>query len=119
MDHDQGYKLLFSHREMVADLLRGFVREDWVQGLDFTTLEKVVASFVADDLREREDDLIWRVRFREGWLYVYLLLEFQSTVERFMAVRVATYLGLLYQDLIRTGQLTDRGLLPPVLPIVL
>ncbi len=33
MDHDQSYKLLFSHPEMVADLLRGFVREDWVEHL--------------------------------------------------------------------------------------
>ena len=87
--------------------------------LDFASLEKVGSGYVSDDLREREDDLIWRVRFREGWLYVYLLLEFQSTVDRFMAVRILTYLGLLYQDLIRTGQLTARGLLPPVLPVVL
>jgi len=29
------------------------------------------------------------------------LLEFQSKVDRFMAVRVMTYLGLLYQDLVR------------------
>ena len=28
MNHDNGYKLLFSHAEMVADLLRGFVHED-------------------------------------------------------------------------------------------
>ena len=27
-EHDQSYKLLFSHREMVADPVRGFVRED-------------------------------------------------------------------------------------------
>lgn len=27
-DHDKGYKLLFSHAAMVADLLRGFVKED-------------------------------------------------------------------------------------------
>src|SRR6185503_17132957 len=40
-DHDNGYKMLFSHPEMVADLLRGFVREDWVKELDFSTLEKV------------------------------------------------------------------------------
>src|SRR3954447_6457016 len=119
MEHDPGYKLLFSHPEMVADLLRGFVRGDWVEHLDFASLERVGSSFVADDLREREDDLIWRVRFREDWLYVYLLLEFQSTVDRFMAVRIQTYLGLLYQDLIRTGKLTARGLLPPVLPVVL
>ncbi len=40
-EHDRSYKLLFSHREMVADLVRGFVREDWVAGLDFDTLERV------------------------------------------------------------------------------
>ncbi len=58
-DHDHAYKLLFSHPEMVADLLRGFVHEDWVGDLDFSTLEKVDASFVGDDLRFRESDLVW------------------------------------------------------------
>jgi predicted transposase/invertase (TIGR01784 family) len=118
-DHDHSYKLLFSHPEMVRDLLVGFVREEWVSNLDFDTLEKVSGTYVSDDLREREDDLIWRVRFGDRWLYVYLLLEFQSTVDRFMALRIMTYTGLLYQDLVRTKQLTERGLLPPVLPIVL
>lgn len=119
MDHDQSYKLLFSHAEMVADLLRGFVREDWVQQLDFDSLEKFNGSYVADDLREREDDVNWRVRWGREWLYVYLLIEFQSTVDRYMAVRILVYLGLLYQDLVRTGQLAGEGRLPPVLPIVL
>ncbi len=36
-DHDPSYKLLFSHRDLVADLIRGFVHEDWVAQLDFTT----------------------------------------------------------------------------------
>jgi predicted transposase/invertase (TIGR01784 family) len=119
MDHDHSYKLLFSHAERVADLLRGFVHEDWVAQLDFASLERHSASYVADDLREREDDVIWRVRFGEGWLYVYLLIEFQSKVDRFMAVRILAYLGLLYQDLIRAGQLSEDRRLPPVLPIVL
>src|SRR5690606_278712 len=110
---------LFSHPEMVADLLRGFVREDWVSDLDFSTLEKAGGSYVSDDLREREDDIIWRVRWKENWLYVYLLLEFQSTVDWFMAVRIMTYVGLLYQDLIKSGQVNKDELLPPVLPVVL
>jgi hypothetical protein len=29
VDHDAGYKRLFSHREMVADLLTGFVDQAW------------------------------------------------------------------------------------------
>ncbi len=119
MEHDAGYKDLFSHPEMVADLLLGFVHEPWVHELDFTTLEKVSGSYVSDDLRTREDDLVWRVRLRDGWLYVYLLLEFQSSVDQFMAVRMLTYLGLLYQDLIRRRELAPGGRLPPVVPIVL
>lgn len=122
-DHDNGYKMLFSHPEMVADLLRGFVREDWVRDLDFSTLEKLPASFVGKKMRKRESDVLWRLRWQGGdgdrWLYVYLLLEFQSTVDSFMAVRMMTYLGLLYEDLIRRGHLTPEGLLPPVLPLVL
>lgn len=117
--HDHSYKLLFSHPEMVRDLLTGFVKESWVSQLDFATLEKVSGSYVTDELRDREDDIIWRVRWGDDWLYVYLLLEFQSSVDRFMAVRIMSYLGLLYQDLIRQKALTPSGKLPPVLPVVL
>ena len=79
--HDSSYKLLFSHPAMVEDLLTGFVHEDWVAELDFATLEKVPGSYVSDDLRPRADDVVWRVRWREHWLYIYLLLEFQSDVD--------------------------------------
>ncbi len=118
-EHDNAYKFLFSHARMVEDLLKGFVREQWVGQLDFATLEKVNGSYVSDDLRGREDDVIWRVRWGEEWLYVYLLLEFQSSVDQWMAVRIMTYVGLLYQDLVRTGQIDSAAKLPPVLPVVL
>lgn len=119
-DHDNSYKLLFSHPEMVADLLRGFVPESWVAQLDFGTLEKMSGQYVAEELRDREDDLIWRVRWgADDWLYVYLLLEFQSDVDPYMAVRILAYVALLYQDLIRQKQVTAAGQLPPVLPLVL
>lgn len=118
--HDHGYKLLFSHPEMVEDLLRGFVRESWVGRLDFSTLERVPGSYVGDDLAERADDVVWRVRLGgDGWLYVYLLIEFQSAVDPFMALRMLAYVALLCQDLVRRGALTATGRLPPVLPIVL
>jgi len=50
---------------------------------------------------------------------LYLLIEFQSSVDRFMALRMMVYVGLLYQDLISQKQLGPDGLLPPVLPVVL
>jgi predicted transposase/invertase (TIGR01784 family) len=119
-EHDNGYKRLFSHPEMVADLLRGFVREEWVHDLDFSTLERVSGSYVTPELRGRESDVVWRVRWeRDRWLYVYLLIEFQSTVDPFMALRMMVYVGLLYQNLVQHRQLNRAGRLPPVLPLVL
>lgn len=118
-DHDHGYKRLFSHPEMVRDLLCGFVPADWVAQLDFTTLEKYPTEFIDDRLRHRRGDVIWRVRWGFEWLYVYLLLEFQSGVHPLMAARVFTYIDLLYQDLLRGRQLGLSRRLPSVLPIVL
>ncbi|MFP7755993.1 hypothetical protein ACLG6S_15330 [Thermodesulfobacteriota bacterium B35] len=43
-DHDHSYKQLFSHPELVRDLLEGFVREDWVADLALETLERVNGS---------------------------------------------------------------------------
>jgi hypothetical protein len=123
-EHDPGYKRLFSHPQTVEELLRGFLGEDWVRGLDFSTLERVDRSFVSDDLRARHGDLVWRLRWRSGtegggWLYLYLLLEFQSTSDHFMAVRLLTYVGLLLEQIIRAERLKPGDALPVVLPLVL
>ena len=113
MEHDHSYKLLFSHQHLMADLVQGFMTADWVTTVDVSTLELVSSSHMSDDLRARDDDLIWRVRRADGWLYIYLLLEFQSRVDQHMAVRIMAYVALLYQGLIRTGQLTPGRYIAP------
>ena len=115
LPHDAACKLLFSFPAMVRDLLAGFFPREWVEALDLSTLERWPESTVSDDLRQRHQDRVWRVRSRDRWLYVLVMLEFQSTVDRTMAVRILAYTALLYQDLLRTS--TDP--LPPVLPVVL
>ena len=119
--HDGAYKLLFSHPLMVRELLEGFVQEDWVRRLDFATLERVNGHYVADRLQQRSDDVVWRVRMADdgGWLYLYLLLEFQSRSDRWMALRLMNYVGLLWQELVRSRQLTADKRLPPVFPLVI
>jgi hypothetical protein len=139
--HDNAYKNMFSSPEAVKQLLSGFVREDWIERLDFSTLENINASYVTEDLKGRADDLVWRLRMRNPpppaapgastakpkrkarvkgeWLYVYLMLEFQSTNDRHMAVRLMTYIGLLYQRLIQNGEIGRSKKLPSVFPLVL
>lgn len=119
IDHDSSYKYLFSIPEMVRDLVLGFIPDEWLHSLDFSTLEKVSGSYVSDDFKQREDDVVWRVKVGGDWIYLYLLIEFQSTVDKYMALRMMVYIGLLYQDLIKQGATLASGQLPPVLPIVL
>ncbi len=117
---DPAYKRLFSRPRMVRDLLRGFAARNWSAELDLDSLTPLPASYVSHDLRQRHGDLVWRVRFKDDrWLYVVLLLEFQSAVDRSMAVRMLTYTALLYQKLISEGVLRERSGLPPVLPVVI
>ncbi|MEJ0036046.1 MAG: Rpn family recombination-promoting nuclease/putative transposase [Gammaproteobacteria bacterium] len=117
VDHDHSYKLLFSHPEMVRDLLEGFVCGEWIARLDLGTLERVSGAYVDDDLRARASDIVWRARCGER--YVYISIEFQSTVEQAMALRVFSYVILLYQELHREKKDCPDGRLPVVVPIVL
>lgn len=119
--HDGSYRRLFSHPQMVEALLRRYVAQEWVDQLDFETLQAVPGHYVSKRLEQRESDLVWRLKLRPGveWLYVYILLEFQSTADSFMAVRLLSYLTLLYEQLIDQKKLTRAKRLPPVLPIVL
>lgn len=125
-EHDKSHRLLFSHPAMIIELIRRFVGGEWIDRLDFSTLVKASERDVSPQLLRREKDLLWKLKIRPhepggsaGWFYVYLHLEFQSEPQRFMALRMLTYKVLLYEDLIRRGALTENGLLPPVLSLVL
>ena len=117
--HDEHYKRLFAFPRMVEDLLRGFVREDWLDAVDFATLAKLSTAYVGDDRRSRHGDAVWRVRHRDAWLHVLILLEFQSRDDPDMALRILEYTTLLYRELRRNRALESDGRRPPVLPVVL
>ena len=117
--HDPIYKRLFDSPRMVADLLRAVGHGDWLDEIDVATLEKLPGEHVGDHGQQRRGDAVWRVRFQNGWLYLLVMLEFQSVNDPRMALRNLEYTGLLYQELGRRGELSEPGSWPPVLPVVL
>jgi len=126
--HDGGYHLLFSFPRLVTDLLRGFIDEAWVEVLDFSTLERVNAKLHGGNLLRCDGDMVWRVKLKTGGhAYIFVVLEFQSNPDHWMAVRMAAAVLLLYLHLIRESQrpgadksdILAGGLLPPVFPLVL
>lgn len=118
--HDRSFRLLFGQPRLMEDLIRRFIGrgESWVDDLDFSTLERVGTAHVSDDLESRDGDVGWRVTFRDAPVAIYVLVEFQSEPQRFMALRKSVYQGLFFQHLLKQGGLTPEGLLPLVLSIV-
>ena len=55
----------------------------------------------------------------EDWAYLFVLIEFQSAADHLMALRVSTYVDVLYRGLWASRHLGASELLPPVLPVVL
>lgn len=113
--HDIRYKKLFSHPQLIKELLESFVHEDFVKDLDFSTLKRLDKSFITDDFKEKESDLIYSISFKGTSVYIFLLMEFQSSVDRFMALRFLRYICEFYQSL-------DKGnmqKLPAVFPLLL
>ena len=116
-------KLAFSFPSMVRALLR-LLPETLTAELDPRTLHRLPAAHVGPGLRRRRADMPWRIACRPTAGRpprppVLLAIEFQATVDRYMALRVETYTALLRQDLLREGHLAGPNReLPRVLPVV-
>ena len=128
MRYDECYKSIFSHRISVEHLLRfveGMIDDgpEWIAAFDPETLEPVPTERIDDTLHRHLSDLIWRVRLRDGgeddWAFLFVLIEFQSAVDHLMALRVRTYVDLLYRGLWAGRRFGTSDRLPPVLPVVL
>ncbi len=119
MIQDSSAKLMLSFTIVRTDLLQGFVNEPWLEHVDLSSIEPLETEYTNDRYVRRLNDMVWKLRKRDGTpLYVVVMMEFQSTVERFMAARMNMYVGLLFDSLIRSGQVQGRKL-PHVVPLVL
>jgi hypothetical protein len=119
-DHDALYRRLFDNPDMVRELLREFLAGSWLDDLDLEAMTRENATFNAATGDRRDGDMVWRIPRRNGGdTYLMLLLEFQSTSDRWMALRVLVYAGLLWQHLVNEKRLPPDGRLPPILPVVL
>ncbi|MFL6193155.1 MAG: Rpn family recombination-promoting nuclease/putative transposase, partial [Thermoanaerobaculia bacterium] len=118
--HDLSYRLFFAHRRMIQDLLREIVGEQWVERIDLASGERVDATFITPKHENRESDVIWQFRRKDGGepVYVYILLEFQSRPDPSMPVRLMGYVSLFYQRLMAGQPAAGWRKLPLVIPVV-
>jgi predicted transposase/invertase (TIGR01784 family) len=115
-DYDSAYKYLFSNKRIFHQFLTQFIDESFTRKIRLEDIEQVDRSFVSDEFLKRESDIIYKVKLEGREVYIYVLLEFQSTVDKSIPVWMLLYILQLYDQLIRNSR---RGKLPAVFPILL
>ena len=87
--YDKTLKELFSRPEIVRDFLKGFVDSNFINDIDFTRIEKKNTSYIAKTFKNKYTDLALKLNMTGGkCAYLYLVIEFQSTVDKLMPLRI-------------------------------
>lgn len=121
--HDTTYRFLLSSKKLFVELLRSFVNKGWVQAVDEEHVQEIPHSFVLQDFKRQEADLVYRVNLNGQDVVFYLLLEMQSSVDFRMPYRLLLYQVEIWRYLLQNEEdaLSNRKTfqLPPIVPIVL
>ncbi|KGK41299.1 transposase [Nitrincola sp. A-D6] len=121
--YDTAYKEVFSYPEFVQQLIEGFIPSEIASMMDFTSLELHSGNYITPLFENKYEDVVWSANVTwEGVtqpVYLYILLEFQSSNDFTMPIRLMHYVACFYDHLIKNKQVRPSEGLPPILPIVL
>ena len=115
--HDSLFRAVFSVPAEAAAFLRAYLPESVGAALRWSTVALQNTSFIDDELRNSESDLLFAIRRRSGapaWLYV--LVEHQSTPAHWMRWRLHQYCARIWE---RDRRRYPRARqLRPIVPLV-
>ncbi|NMO19621.1 transposase [Pyxidicoccus fallax] len=116
--HDLFVRYTFGHPERAAAELRAVLPAYVVSEVDWASLRRESGSVVDPELRGTESDLLFIARLHSGHpVLLYVLLEHQSTVDPWMALRMLRY---VVRQLERWRQEhPDSTVLPLIIPLVM
>jgi len=92
--HDVRLKELFKNKDAFISLLKDCVKADWVNDLDTDSLKLSNHSFILQDFKKKEADVVYEATIRNGKEKVifYVLLELQKKVDYRMNYRLLLYI---------------------------
>ena len=122
---DRSLRRLLQDSEYVRGLVQ-MIAPDIEAFLDFSQITYEKRSFISKALQERESDVLLSVPFQKGTdtdkLFIYILIEHQSTVDKTMGFRLLSYMVQIWEAQRReweTEKLPENERrLQPILPIL-
>jgi predicted transposase/invertase (TIGR01784 family) len=116
--HDMMVRAVLSDLAEATSFLQTHLPQEVSQALSWSTLKLLEGSFVDEDLRESEADVLYEVQHVSGEasVWVYILLEHQSTPDRWMRFRLLKYCCRIWDLSFR--EYPDQRELPAIVPLV-
>jgi hypothetical protein len=116
--HDRVFRQQLGNSPVdLASVLRSVLPPRLVPLLALEGSKVVDGTFIDDELRERQCDVLLRTRLDGRTGFVYVLVEHQSTPDPLMAYRVHRYMGRIWERYLREHPKATR--LPVILPVVI
>ena len=121
--HDKSYKDLFSNKELFISLIQNFVKSSWGKELSKENITLVNKSYVLSDYEELESDIVYKATIGNSEVIFYILLEFQSSVDYSMPIRLFLYMSEIWREVLKNTGKNDVKRkdfrLPAIIPLVL
>ena len=116
--HDRLFRAVFSDAGEAASLLQTALPDTVRDSFDWRTLTLVEGTFIDEDLRESQSDLLYEVQHTGGGqpMSMYLLFEHQSSPDPWIRLRLLRYCCRIWEDDLRSD--ADRHELRPIVPVV-
>lgn len=113
--HDKLFKAAMSDLRVARDFFEKYLPDEIKQAINFEVLELCSKSYIDENLKLSESDVLYKTQIAKKSAYLYLLAEHQSTPDALMPFRVEKYKIDIWADVLKQ---TGEKNLPLIIPIV-
>lgn len=119
--HDSAFKAALSDKRVAIDFLKNHLSKEVYEKIDLDTLELQNASFIDEELKSSEADVLYKALMKsedgvKREIFIYTLLEHQSTVDKWHPLRIVKYMVRIWEDFRKQNPGSEA--LPIILPII-
>jgi predicted transposase/invertase (TIGR01784 family) len=118
--YDSAFKKVFSDKQIFFQFIDAFVPEINNLDIELDDLFLEETTFTDPNLSDKEDDILYRIRYKGKEIYIYILIEHQSSVDYLMPYRILVYMTRIWERYVNNAKDKRRKgfKLPPIIPIV-
>jgi predicted transposase/invertase (TIGR01784 family) len=101
-NRDSIFKELFEDKEIFYDFLKAFLPKEITDEINVKDLKREQTELITKDYSTKSADILYKIEKKNGQdIYIYLLLEHQSSVDQLMAFRMLAYKVRIWEQYVK------------------